>query len=157
MHTLTYSTREWTRSHTTCPSLPCLPDIPSKILRKRKGICWSVACCSGSWNRRGRSPAVIRLCVTYILNTHSVDKVLKQTLIINLSQLFGYWSVVFGTFRRLVFSSFFRLDSTWNVIVYQFVRTGVFLAVVFDFGWTDISPAWLPIFTVVSGKCRALV
>lgn len=36
MHSRTAHINEHTDTH---PLLPCLPDIPSKILRKRKGIC----------------------------------------------------------------------------------------------------------------------
>lgn len=133
-HTYTHvqHMHEWTHSHTPYPSLPCLPDIPSRSLRKRKRICWSEACWSGSWNRmKGRNPAVIHLCVaciwahtrTHNLTKNTVDKVLKQTLVINLSHALGYWSVVRSTFPRLLFLFFaVRIHSylkTVNVMVYQ--------------------------------------
>lgn len=134
IHSSTAHTHEWTHSHTPYPSFPCLPDIPSRSLRKRKRICWSEACWSGSWHRmKGKNPAVIHLCVaciwahtrTHNLTKNTVDKVLKQTLVMNLSHALGCWSVVCSTFPRLIFSSFFppaRIHSylkTVNVMVYQ--------------------------------------
>lgn len=115
-YTLVSDMNEHTLKQSAYPSLPCLPDIPSKRLRKRKWMCWSEACSFGSWNRmEGRSPAVIHSCVacigtshtysTHKLTSNQVDKALKQMLIINLSHVFGYWSVaVCCTFPRLIFS-----------------------------------------------------
>lgn len=86
-------------------------------------------------------------------------------LIINLSQAFGYWSVVCSTFPRLIFSSLFFIRfhfylKTSNVMVYQLSE----LKCIFSCGirvwmnscWHLSSLARLAFFTVVSGKTRTL-
>lgn len=108
MHTW-MSTLSHTRAVITLPSWHSIQELEEED----RGL---LICSFGTWNRmEGTSLAVIHWRVAYIcthtrthkLPQNTVEKVLKQTLVINLSHAFGHWSVVCSTFPRLLFL-FFR-------------------------------------------------